>query len=392
MSAGKIYHVPCCVIMVMTLAIQSFILTVELMAEILPEYNPPELTRYSDLVVLGTLKNENDITVHEILKGDLEAKNIEIIELNEFENEGHELRDADGEIHLIRISKNVDLDNEILVFLNLRRHGKRIVANGVFRTGNIKTEKGVFGYVQGHDGYELDPKMRFKSMNEVKGLLNAELKAIPVRQEKGLQKIKKAMKGGDLLQAFHDLERITRFGDMDVLEKVVALKSDERVGVPSRAAMFIQNVGDPKGAPLLEDLYNEHHDGSILRCMGRLGNPRSLAYLDQLILNPRTDKPLHALHGMRELYLAAEAKGDVSTCEKVRERIYFHVDRDLMNLMMTDSGLLGVIPHEGSLIRLEKAYRYHLKKSGNTEQSIMANILRCKKKMRSTPEQNMNER
>lgn len=344
-----------------------------LRAEDLPVWDPPRLTRLSDLVVVGRLTKDNQVHVQQVLKGKCSEKRLSVPSLGEFAEQGH----------FVPSSSNVKLSNEIVVFLSQRTHPPRIVANGVYRRGEAKAKGGVLGYWQPMNpgGYVLKPKIQFKSIASVKALIQEELKAIPDRQKAALDKVKAATRSDAFRQALHELERITRIGDMDILKQVAALEPNNTTRRVGNIVSFIRNVKDPRAAALLEGLYNKNHDVSILYALGRLGNPDSLEYFESLIDKKLVPEPIFALYGIKELYLALEARGDQKTCDAIRDSMYRRVDKDLVDLIGSAPQLISVIPHQGSIDRLQRAYEHHADQRTNAEYAIESHIKKCKEKI-----------
>jgi hypothetical protein len=169
---------------------------------------------------------------------------------------------------------------------------------------------------------------------------------------------------------------------MDILKQIANLDIDDNRRHVHNIVYFIQNVREPRAATLLEALYGKHRDVSILYALGRLGNPESLGYFESMIDKKQVSKPLFALYGMKELYLSLEAKGDQKTCDMIRDCLYRHVDKDLMNLMMSAPELISTIPHQGSIERLKRAYEYHAKRQSNAEFTIEMHIKNCEEKIK----------
>jgi hypothetical protein len=229
-------------------------------------------------------------------------------------------------------------------------------------------------------GYALKPEVQYRDLAEVKALVLAEVAAIPARQQAALAKAKSARTNDEFRQALHDLEGITRIGDAQVLSRVAALDVDGTTRRLHNIVAFIRNVSDPRGAPLLQALYEKHRDVTILEALGSLGNPESIQCFELLIDGQRVPEPVFALYGMKQLYLALEASGDAASCGKVRDSMYRYVDADLMNLMMSAPRLISVIPGQGSLDRLQRARDYHARRKSNAEYEIEACIKECRAK------------
>ncbi len=346
-----------------------------LRAGIRPEWDPATLTRLADLVVVGQMRANNRIAIHAVLKGETTEKEISIPSLSEFVNEGP----------FIPSAHKIDLGQEVILFLDQRCPHARVVANGIYRTGAVNSKQGVLGYWQpiNPGGYMLKPEIQFDSIAAVRALIQAECKAIPQRQNAALDKVKAAKSNDDFRQALHELDRITRIGDMDILKRIADLDIDDTQRRVLDIVYFIQNVREPRAAQLLEALYSKHRDVSILYALGRLGNPESLAYFESLIDNKQVPKPLFALYGMKELYLSLEAKGDRKNCDMVRTSMYRNVDKDLVDLMMSAPQLISVIPHQGSIERLKRAYEHHAKLRSNAEFEIERHIKNCEEKIKA---------
>lgn len=354
-------------------SIALFFVGQEARAECLPTWDPPELTRFSDLVVVGRLGANSSVHITEVIKGETKERVISIPSLDDFSN-------AD---HFLPASQKIRLGHDAILFLSQRTHPPRVVANGVYRTGEVNAKPGVLGYWQpiNPGGYVLKSEIQFKNLSAIKTLVQAELKSLPFRQEAAIDKVKAAKSNDQFRQALHDLERITRIGDEGVLKNIAALKLDGTTRRVHNIFYFIQNVKDPTGATLLETLYDKHRDVTILYALGRLGNPESLKYFKSLIEKKQVPKPIFALYGMQELYLSLEASGDQRTCKMIRDSMYHYVDKDLMNLMMSAPQLISVIPDQGSLDRLQRAYEHHAKRRSNAEYEIEMHLKRCKEKI-----------
>jgi len=367
----------------LSMAVVLFLSPVAVRAETWPVWDPAKLTRLSDLVVVGKMRSNDRIAIHEVLKGKVKAKEIAVVGLDDFVNESP----------FVPAASKVSLGTDVILFLSQRNHWVRLVANGVYRTGKVNSKGGILGYWQpmSPGRYVLKPEIQFQDLAAVKALIQAELKAIPARQAAAFSKVKAAKTSDEFRQALHELERITRIGDTDILKQIATLDVDGSTRRVHNIFSFIQNVGDTSGAVLLHKLYDKHRDVSILYALGRLGNHESLAYFESLIDKKEVPKPLFALYGMKELYLALEAKGNQKACDMVRDSMYRHVDNDLMNLMMSAPGLVSVIPSQGSINRLRRAYEYHAKRRSNAEYEIEMHIKKCEEKIKALRKESPNK-
>ncbi len=340
----------------------------------LPHWDTATLTMYSDLVVVGTMRSGHTVAVLEVLKGELKAKEITVADLGGFADEDP----------LFRAEQKVTLGARVVLFLSQRDHLVRVVGNGVYRAGKVDSKEGVLGYFQANNpgGYSLLPEIQFKDIAAVKALIQGGLRAIPARQQAALERVKAAKTARDFCQALDELERITRIGDTDILRQIAALDVDGKTRGVMTITYFIRNVSDKRGAALLQKLYDKHRNEYILTDLGRLGDPESLPYLASLIDNKGVTRAIYALYGMKELYLALEAEGDERACNMVRDAIYRYVDQDLMGLMMSAPDLINVIPHQGSLDRLRRAYEYHVKQRTGAEHDLPRSIQSCEEKIK----------
>mgnify|MGYP001071916954 CR=1 FL=1 len=220
-----------------------------------------------------------------------------------------------------------------------------------------------------------------KLKETIEEAVKAELAEIPTRQAYLLAEVKKARTSYEYRSRLNRLNRITRFGDLNILKEVASLPADETTCRLGYLYNFVQDVRDPEAHLLLEEMYRKTRDVGILRAMGRLGNPVSLAFFTKVIEEGKVPKPLYAFYGMRELYLVLEERGDQKACVAVRECIYNYVDRDLMTLVRSDPLLISVIPHPGSLDRLHRVHEHYAKLGSNVAYEIGLHIRRCKEKI-----------
>ena len=321
-------------------------------ADIAPIYSPQRLTNYADLVVLGKQASATQITITKVLKGQWAQEAITIHNFNEYPQSFSPLS---GDIS--KLGK-FELSDELIVFISLRHRQPTVIANGIYRASTLKSQKTVFTYWQPMNpgGYHLDPKSKFKSLQQIAQAVKAELPKITQTQNQLLKKVKSAKTRSDFSQNLYDLRRISRFGDMHVLTGIANLKLDGDVRAIHDVYQFFQEVDDPAAHLLLEKLYlDSDQNVGILNVIGSLGNAKSLKFFEQIIEQKNVPKPLFALYGMKNLYLELEARDDMKAANTVKEAIYKHVDRDLNNLMMSAPRLISVIPDEASVVRLKKA-------------------------------------
>ena len=335
---------------------------------------PSELTRRSDLVVVGRLGTNSVFTVGEVLKGEIKERDLSIPSVANFSNEGF----------FFPPTLKIELSDEVILFLSQRTCSPSVVANGVYRMAKVDSKPGVVGYSQqiNPGGYVLERHIQFKDLLAVKALVKSARDSIPAQQEAAIEKVKAARTSADFGQALHELIDITRFGDLDVLKQIAALDVDGTTRLLRQIVYFIENVKDPRAASLLQALYDKHHDVSILEPLGRLGNPESVAYFEAVIENKQVAEPVSALRGLKQLYLVLEARRDTQSCAIARDCMYRHVDKDLMNIMEYDSWLISVIPEQSALDRLNRAYAYFVQRKKKEEYHIQRSIEACQEKMR----------
>ena len=344
-------------------------------AEMLPDYDPATLTRYSDLVVMGELGEQSRVTVREVLKGATDAKELVIPSLGEFVEEGG----------LWDLGKRVEvtLGREVLLFLDQRVSPPRVVGNGYFRAGKSEGRAGVFGYRQfmNPGPYGIDARPMWDSFATVTGQVKEECGKIPARQRALLEKVKAGIATKSFHSDLYELCSITRRGDMEMLKQVAELEVSYPEIDEGFLANFIREVMDPAALDLLIALDRRDGRYSMLQHAGGLGNARALEFFKSLLAEEKDVEAYQVLWGMRALYLACEERGDAKACERVREAIYAEMDKDLPNLLMMSPQLISVIPHEGSIERLERGYAHHEKLENNAAYEINLRLIECRKKM-----------
>jgi|GEM_PF-1817247 len=335
---------------------------------------PAELTRLSDLVVVGRLGTNGVFRVEEILKGETKERDLSVPGVVRFSNEGF----------YFPLGLKIELSDEAILFLSQRTCSPSVVANGVYRMAKVDSKPGVVGYSQqiNPGGYVLERHIQFKDLLAVKALVKKEIDAIPAQQQAAIEKVKTAETSADVGQALHELQGITRFGDLDVLKQIATLDVDGTTRLLRHIVYFIENVKGPRGASLLQGLFDKYHDVSILEPLGRLGNPESVAYFEAVIEKKQVAEPVAALRGLQQLYLALEARGDAKSCAIVRDCMYHYVDKDLMVLMEYNPWLISVIPEQSALDRLNRACEYYVQRKKNEECHIQKSIETWKEKVR----------
>jgi hypothetical protein len=271
-----------------------------------------ELTRRSDLIVVGKLDGKGQLEIREILKGKCAEKSLGL-NLSGFSEKGW------------AVPATVSVTDEVLVFISQRQYGG-IVGNGIFRVGEAGGRKGVLGYWQpvNPGGYYIKPEIQFENMDALKKVVQDELKAIPEKQRALLEKLRKAVGwySSDYQNVLTELADITRIGDVHISKQVAAIERRPFTARVYFTCQFVRTVNDPEAADILHDLCDQtKYDWVVLREIGRLGNPKSLAYFESLIDTKKAGNPAQVLVGMKELRQTLLESGKKEASEFVEKAI-----------------------------------------------------------------------
>ena len=357
--------------LMMTCAI--LLATTSASAEIRPSFKPVELTRLSDLVVYGQLTATGQVKIVKVLKGTTTAKELAVSNFKEFVN------------NIEHMQPQPVLEDEVVLFLSLRRGRPEIVYNGLYRKGRIGAREGILGYWQEDNpgGYVLRSEIQYPAVAALIARVQEGVKSIGPAQAAAMQKVKDTKDYYTFGTALEALGSITRFGDEAVLREVAAMNTDdEKARRLSQIAEFLVDVADPQAAGLLEKLYEAHPGVGMLEHLGRLGNPEAAAYFERLIEKGKGPEPSYAWAGLRALYLKVERRQDAVACATVREAMYRQIDRDITVVTAFAAEVISLVPHQGSLDRLQRAFEYFSSKDKVVASHITNALDSCRERIK----------
>lgn len=340
-------------------------------AELRPVWKPDDLVPRSSLVVLATQKDAHTLSIQMVFKGAWPEREIAVIDLPGF-------RQAFGRFAGL---PDPELKDELVAFISWRRGKPGVVANGVFR---VTSDGKVLGYAQDINPgpYELQPTPVYPSLDELIDKVEAAKSILPKRQDELMKELSNAETDRDFRWKLYELEQLTCVGDTKVFEFVA-----ERLGkgAPGRRCLyFLQNIPDPAIFPLLKAHYQKTRDVNVLTVIGRQGSPDALSFLKSIIVkNGNNERGRFASYAIMSLYVSLEEHGMTEECEKVREVVFglFDKEESFREYAAGSPQVLGVIPHSGSISRLEEALKRVKGDQSNREYEVESVLKNCRQKI-----------
>jgi hypothetical protein len=342
-------------------------------AEELPHYKPDQLALYSDVALLATEVTATELRVERVLAGKWQGKQIRVPQLAAFRKQPGPR--GGGE-------RPVQITPKCVVFLKVRGGQGGVVANGVFR---VAAGGGVLGYRQDHNpgGYELQADPFYPSLPALLNAVAAAEAKVPRKKEALMRELATEPRYDLLAGGLHELLRITRPGDAEVLQFVT--RGLERGGEHAQLyRQFLQNLHVPEAYPLLKEHFERTGDASVLYSIGYQGTPAACDFLADLARREgKAERRWIALDALSRLYGVVEQAGDTRARIKVREAIITLYDAVpfLANYVAGHPRILGAITHPEAITRLEQILARVRGDGTNREYEVELVLRECRRKL-----------